>query len=310
MLSSPAICPHEIHEWVDNLARPHCRERTEHSFTPDLTERKRADLNTRLRDVPFIVRTCRELCEADKRKDEFLAMVVHEFRNSLAPIRNALRIMGLAGNDDVAVERSRSIIERQVMQLARLVDDLMDVSAITQNKLVVRKERVQLAEIIESAIETSRPLIERSGHELTVSLPPEPVYLHADQARLVQVFSNLLNNSAKYTDRGGRIWLSATPCGGELIVRVRDTGVGIPPEAMPHLFEMFSQADCTLERAQGGLGIGLTLVRRLVELHGGAVEAHCEGIGRGSEFVVTLPLMNDDSWENHDTLTDVDYALQ
>jgi signal transduction histidine kinase len=175
--------------------------------------------------------------------------------------------------------------------MARLVDDLLDVSGITHNKLALRRERTQLADIIGIAVETSRPLIERSGHELTVSLPPEPVYLHADGARLAQVFSNLLNNSAKYTDWGGRIWLSAAPSGGELVVRVSDTGVGIPPEAIPRLFEMFTQVDCALQRAQGGLGIGLSLVRRLVELHGGAVEAHSEGIGRGSEFVVTLPLI-------------------
>jgi signal transduction histidine kinase len=310
--SSPATCPHENHEWVDNLTRPHVREGSEHThnFTPSFAERKRAELNVGFLDSPFSARIYRELCQADKCKDEFLATVVHELRASLAPIRNALAIMGLAGNDCPAVERSRSIIERQVMQMTRLVDDLMDVSGIAHNKLSLRKEQVQLADIIGSAVETSHPLIERSGHELTVSLPPEPVYLHADQARLVQVFSNLLNNSAKYTDCGGRIWLTAALCGGELIVRVRDTGVGILPEAMPRLFEMFSQVDCTAARAQGGLGIGLALVRRLVELHGGTVEAHSEGIGRGSEFVVTLPFINDDSWENRGTVDFVAYALQ
>jgi signal transduction histidine kinase len=231
-----------------------------------------------------------ELREADRRKDEFLATLAHELRNPLAPIRNALRVMRLAGDDGSVAEESREMMERQLAQMVRLVDDLLDVSRITRDKLELRKERVALAAAIESAVETSRPLIEQMGHHLTVALPPEPVHLDADATRLAQVFANLLNNSAKYTERGGLIRLSAELCEGRVVVRVRDNGVGIPAEAMPWLFEMFSQVDRNLERAQGGLGIGLTLVKRLVEMHGGVVYAVSEGAGRGSEFVVELPV--------------------
>ena len=232
----------------------------------------------------------RELRQADQRKDEFLATLAHELRNPLAPIRNALEVMRLAGNSADAVEQSRRMMERQVVQMVRLVDDLLDVSRITRNKLELRKERIELASVVRSAIETSRPFIEQSDHTLTVTLPPEPIYLDADPTRLEQVFSNLLNNSAKYTERGGHIWLTVEPGEGKVLVRVRDSGIGIPAEALAGIFEMFSQVEGNLERAQGGLGIGLTLVRRLVEMHGGSVEAHSAGRGHGSEFLVRLPM--------------------
>jgi PAS domain S-box-containing protein len=236
----------------------------------------------------------RELRDADQRKDEFLATLAHELRNPLAPIRNGLQVLRLAGAGGKMVDEARSMMERQLTQMVRLVDDLLDVSRITRNKLELRKERVTLAAAVHSAVETSRPLMEQAGHTFSLSLPPEPVYLDADLTRVAQVFSNLLNNAAKYTGQGGRISLAAELCGGEVVVRVRDNGLGIPSEALTRIFEMFSQVDRNMERAQGGLGIGLTLVRRLVEMHGGMVGVHSEGPGRGSEFVVRLPILQTD----------------
>jgi PAS domain S-box-containing protein len=232
-----------------------------------------------------------ELKEADRRKDEFLATLAHELRNPLAPVRHAVQVLRLKGPGEPELRWGRDVIDRQLEHLTRLIDDLMDLSRITRNKLELRKERIELAEVIQGAVESSRPLIAQCGHELTVTLPPEPVILHGDVVRLAQVFLNLLNNAAKYTERGGRIWLTAEREDGEVVVRVKDTGVGIPPEKLPRLFEMFFQVDRTLERSQGGLGIGLSLVRRLVELHGGRVEARSEGAGKGSEFIVRLPVL-------------------
>ncbi len=182
-------------------------------------------------------------------------------------------------------------MERQLEQMVRLVDDLLDVSRISRNKLELRKERVELAKVIESAVETSRPLVEQQGHRLTVALPPGPLFLDADLTRLAQAFLNLLNNAAKYTEPGGRIWLTAERQGSDVVVAVRDTGVGIPRDKLPGVFELFSQVEGTLSRSQGGLGIGLSLVRRLVELHGGSIAAHSEGPGRGSTFTVRLPVL-------------------
>jgi CheY-like chemotaxis protein len=188
-------------------------------------------------------------------------------------------------------------MERQLQQMVRLVDDLLDVSRISRNKLELRKEWVELAAVVQRAVETSRPLIEAAAHQLTVSLPPEPILLDADPVRLAQAFSNLLNNAAKYSERAGRIWLTAELASGgrepprEVVVRVRDTGVGIPADKLPHVFEMFMQVERSLERSQGGLGIGLTLVQRLVQMHEGSVEAHSDGPGKGSEFIVRLPVV-------------------
>ncbi len=235
------------------------------------------------------VRLIRQLRDADRRKDEFLATLAHELRNPLAPIRNALHIMQLADDDSAAVDQARTMMERQLRQMVRLIDDLLDVSRITRGKLDLRKERVELATVISNAVDTTRPLIEAAGHSLTISLPPEPVFLDADPMRLAQVFSNLLNNAAKYTDRGGRLWLTATHNANQVAIAVRDNGIGIPAEALPTVFEMFAQVDRSLEKSQGGLGIGLTLVKRLVEMHGGTVEARSEGVGKGSEFIAHLP---------------------
>ncbi|HEX5041501.1 MAG TPA: PAS domain S-box protein [Candidatus Polarisedimenticolaceae bacterium] len=240
----------------------------------EITERKRYE---------------RELQEADRRKDEFLATLAHELRNPLAPIRNALEIMKRAEDQPALVLRARDTMERQVSLMERLIDDLLDLSRISRNKLALRRQRVELASAVHHAVEASRPLAERMGHEVVVQLPAEPVHVSGDPARLVQVFSNLLNNACKYTPPGGRVRLEAQRQGQEVVVAVEDNGVGIPAEVLPQIFEMFVQADRSLER-QGGLGIGLTLVRQLVELHGGRVEARSEGPGKGSTFRVALPV--------------------
>jgi len=232
-----------------------------------------------------------ELRDGDRRKDEFLATLAHELRNPLAPIRNALRIMRLAHGDTAATDHGRALIERQMDQIVRLVDDLLDVSRISRGKLQLRRARLQLATVLEAALETSRPLIEDAGHALEVAIPDEPLWLDGDATRLAQVFLNLLNNAAKYTRDRGRIWLSAERAGDVVVVRVRDTGIGIPARMLPRVFEMFTQVEeRSLQRTEGGLGIGLTLVKELVEMHGGTVVAHSDGPGTGSSFEVRLPL--------------------
>jgi signal transduction histidine kinase/ActR/RegA family two-component response regulator len=241
------------------------------------------------------------LKEADRRKDEFLAMLAHELRNPLAPIRNAVQIFRAHGLPVPELQWATEVIDRQVHQMTRLVDDLLDVSRITRGKIDLRKELVNLGTIVNGAVEASRPFIEKWGHELTVTIPPQPIRLEADPTRLAQVLMNLLNNAAKYTDQGGRIWLTAelepprssrSPGGGRgaVLIRVRDNGIGIPAEMQPRIFDLFTQVDRSVERSEGGLGIGLTLVQRLVELHGGSVEAHSDGPGQGSEFIVRLPV--------------------
>jgi PAS domain S-box-containing protein len=228
--------------------------------------------------------------DADRRKDEFLAMLGHELRNPLAPIRNGLHLLRKSDGKGPSAGQVQAMLERQVDHLVRLVDDLLDVSRITRGKIKLRKEPVDLVAVLDHALDTSQPLIQAGGHTLSVALPPEPVRLKADPVRLAQVFTNLLNNAAKYMEAGGHIWLAAERQDQEAIVSVRDSGVGIPAEALPRVFDLFTQIDCTLGRAQGGLGIGLALVRHLVQLHGGRVEAHSEGSGQGSEFIVRLPL--------------------
>ncbi len=232
------------------------------------------------------------LREADHRKNEFLATLAHELRNPLSPIRNGLQLMQLAGDDRAMIERSRIMIERQLMQLIRLVDDLMDVSRISRGKLELRRESLSLISAIDSAVETSRPLIDEMGHQLTVSIPSEPVIVYADMTRLAQVFLNLLNNAAKYTERGGHIRLTARTDGNNVQISVQDNGIGIAVPQMSKVFDLFAQIHHSLEKSQGGLGIGLSLVKRIVELHDGTIEAKSDGLGKGSEFVVTLPLQN------------------
>ena len=240
--------------------------------------------------VDFIENAClySKLEEADRRKDEFLAMLAHELRNPLAPIRNSLHIMRLTG-DAAASDGVHEMMERQVEHLVRLVDDLMEVSRITRGTIELRREQVELSAIIRAALESSMPHIDAAGHQLAVSLPAERLTLDADSVRLAQVFANLLHNSAKYTDHGGQVWLNARRDGEEVVVSVKDTGVGIAAEKLPKIFDLFAQLDRS--RAQGGLGIGLTLVKRLVTMHGGQVEARSGGAGMGSEFIVRLPLV-------------------
>jgi signal transduction histidine kinase/ActR/RegA family two-component response regulator len=228
--------------------------------------------------------------EADHRKDEFLAMLSHELRNPLAPLRNAVQIMRQSAGGDPAAGKLCEMMERQLAYMVRLVDDLLEVSRITRGNIELRRQHVQLAEILAAAIETSRPLIEAGRHALTVSLPGGSLRLLADATRLSQVFANLLNNAAKYTDEGGRIMLKAMAEGDAVIVSVRDTGLGIPEQDLPRVFDMFAQVDGARGRAQGGLGIGLTLVRSLVGMHGGSVSAASDGPGKGSQFTVRLPL--------------------
>lgn len=230
------------------------------------------------------------LREADHRKDEFLATLAHELRNPLAPIRNAVQILRLKGPPSLELQWAREVIDRQVQQMTHLIDDLMDVSRIARNTIELRKENVELGAILQTAVETSRPLINASGHSITVTQPPQPIYLNADSTRMAQVFSNLLNNAAKYSEKSGRIELTAERDGYEVVVSVRDHGIGIPREMLPRIFDLFTQVDRSLERAHGGLGIGLTLVRRLVEMHGGSVTAQSEGAGKGSVFTVRLPI--------------------
>lgn len=236
------------------------------------------------------------LAEADRRKDEFLATLAHELRNPLAPLRNGLAILRRGGATDDAAARAQAMMERQLSHLVRLVDDLLDVSRISRGMVKLEPQRVSLATILEHAVETTGPLVDAGGHMLTVRTPDAPVFVHGDLTRLAQVVSNLLNNAAKYTPRGGHIELWAgieRPEPGAppwAVVRVTDDGTGISADMLPRVFDLFAQVDRTLDRAQGGLGIGLSLVRRLVEMHGGTIAARSEGLGRGSTFTVRLPL--------------------
>ena len=235
-------------------------------------------------------RAAAALREADRRKDEFVAVLAHELRNPLAPIRNSLHILKLSEDNGAGTGRIREMMERQVNHMVRLVDDLLEVSRITSGKIELRKERVRLDAVVRSAIETSLPLINVSRHKLSTELPEEPLTLEGDPVRLAQVLANLLNNAAKYSDDEGQIWLTARRLGNEVWISIRDTGLGIAAEVLPNVFDLFIQGDQSSSRAQSGLGIGLTLVKSLVEMHGGTVQAKSGGLGKGSEFVVRLPL--------------------
>ncbi len=241
-------------------------------------------------DVTERKQTENALRESDRRKSEFLAILAHELRNPLAPLRNGLQIIRLTGSDGAA-QQARLMMERQLEQMVRLIGDLLDLSRIAKGKIELRRAPIELVAAVQDAVESSQPLLKERGHELTVVLPPRPVYVDADRTRLAQVFANLLNNSARYTEPGGHVRLTVERHGSDAVVSVRDDGAGIPPEKLGAIFEMFTQVDRPLERSQGGLGIGLSLVRGLVEMHGGRVEAHSDGPGRGSEFVVRLPVL-------------------
>ena len=262
-----------------------------HPHRPTERQLRLVDLLTR-QAADFLERKQAEeaLREADRRKDEFLATLAHELRNPLAPIRNSLHILRLAGGEGRTAERVSEMMERQVNHMVRLVDDLMEVSRITSGKIELRKEQMELGDVVRSAIETSRPLIDAAHHQLALSLPTEPLTLEGDPVRLAQVLSNLLNNAAKYTAEWGQIRLAARRERSSVVVSVRDNGMGIPAEMLSKVFDLFTQVDRINSRTQGGLGIGLTLVRSLVEMHGGSVEARSGGPGQGSEFLVRLPL--------------------
>jgi PAS domain S-box-containing protein len=252
----------------------------------DITERSRLERQTH--------EQAGALAELHHRKDEFLAMLSHELRNPLSAIFSALHVLRLQGNENPIQQRAMTTMERQVGQLAHLVDDLLEVSRVITGRIQLQLERLDLRGIAEHAIGSVRPMIERRNHELSVSLPAEPVWVQGDPTRLEQVIVNLLNNAAKYTDEGGHIWLTVKQedYAVEVVLRVRDTGVGIAPELLPRIFDLFTQANRTLDRAQGGLGIGLSLVQKLVELHGGKVAAYSAGLSQGSEFVVRLPALS------------------
>ncbi len=231
-----------------------------------------------------------QLRDTDRRKDEFLATLAHELRNPLAPVRNAAQVLRLKSTHTPELHAAVEIIDRQVRSMSRLIDDLMDVSRIKQGKIELRPECVDLAQILHDAVETSRPIIDDCGHRLLNSVKPQEIFVEADPTRLVQVFMNLLTNAAKYMDAGGTIELSTHQTGEEILVTVKDTGIGIAPDRLDSVFEMFSQVDTALSRSHGGLGIGLSLTQKLVEMHRGSVTAHSKGLGHGSEFVVKLPL--------------------
>ena len=231
------------------------------------------------------------LRQADRHKDEFLAMLAHELRNPLAPIRNAVHLMRMKALQDPQMCLARDVIERQLSQLTRLVDDLLDVSRITRGKINLTRQPLKVSELIARAVETVEPIIQGRSQVLTVELPEQPPVVDGDCMRLTQAIANVLGNAAKYTDAGGSIVLQVCARARDVEIRVRDTGIGIPAEVLPKIFDLFTQLDQRMERPQSGLGIGLALVRRLVEMHGGSVSAHSEGAGRGSEFVICLPLM-------------------
>jgi len=283
-------------------------------------DRKLRGVFAAARDVTERKRYEQSLQEADRRKNEFLAMLAHELRNPLAPIRNALQIMRLTASrerqrpEDEAIRSASAMMERQVGQMVRLVDDLLDVSRISRGKIELRRERIELASAIHHAVEAVQPQCKSMDHVLTVLLPPKPIFLNADPTRLAQVLGNLLHNACKYTHKGGRIWLTVEREGAQAVIRARDNGIGIAANQLPRIFEMFVQIDTSLERSVSGLGIGLTLVKSLVEMHDGTVEAHSAGAGQGSEFTVRLPILVETPKPlpeptAHDPTTTTDYRI-
>lgn len=277
-------------EWpIDDSAAP-IRRRTGEVRGAILVFR---EIRERKAQEQTLLRQAAALAEADQRKDEFLATLAHELRNPLSPISNAIQLLPLVQDSPAELADLHGIMQRQVHQITRLLDDLMDVSRITRGKFELRKERTDVRGLLSSAIESIQPFMTERQHNLTLNVPETPLYVEADAARLTQVFGNILNNAAKYMDRGGLVEVRVEPCPGAVQVSIRDNGPGIPPEMLSDVFEMFRQVDGTLERAHGGLGIGLTLVKRIVEAHGGSVEARSKGQGTGAEFVITLPLAAD-----------------
>jgi signal transduction histidine kinase len=264
------------------------KERNEHEQLL-AEERQRWEIERLRAEAANEKRIGDELAASARRKDKFLAMLSHELRNPLASIVNALRLVQMKPDDASAVSVMHALVQRQVRHLGRLLDDLLDVARFDQGKIQLRLEQIELAEVVGRAVESARHVIEAQRHQLEVRLPDESIILSADPTRLEQILVNLLNNAAKYTEPGGNIWLSAAREQHQVVLSVRDTGIGMRPEMLKHAFDLFVQAEQALDRSQGGLGIGLTLVRRLVKLHGGSITASSAGLGRGSELVMRLP---------------------
>lgn len=297
---NPSVLRSKVSVFAELHKKSRELERANRLLQAEVAERRRAE--TRLSELnESLDRRVRErteeleasearLMDASRRKDEFLATLAHELRNPLAPVRNAMQLLKRTSADVPAVRKVADVIDRQVDAMGRLIEDLMDVSRINQGRIELRRKLVELGDVLADAIETTQPLVAGAGHQLVVAQPPPGVLVDADRTRLAQAFMNLLSNAAKYTDRGGRIELGLDVRDGEVVVTVKDSGIGIQPHRLESVFEMFSQEDTALSRSRGGLGIGLSLARRLVEMHGGAVEARSEGPGRGSEFVVRLPV--------------------
>jgi PAS domain S-box-containing protein len=268
--------------WLAKICQPVYGEQGEflglRGSNRDITDRKLAE---------------QALRDADRHKDQFLATLAHELRNPLAPLRNSLNLLRVSQDDSTSIGLVRGIMERQVDQMVHLIDDLLDVSRISNGKLELRKQLIDLASVVTSAVETAQPLIDAAEHQLAISLPPTPTIVNGDPVRLAQVIANLLNNAAKYTKPGGQIWLTMRNEGDQAVISVRDNGVGIPADMLPRVFDMFAQVADNVSRSQGGLGIGLTLTKSFVEMHGGRLEARSGGVGQGSEFLVRLPTTRD-----------------
>ncbi len=274
-------------------------EAANHSLMAEVAERRRAEarlselnetLDRRVTERTEALQASEsQLRDANQRKDEFLATLAHELRNPLAPVRNAVQILRVKGLDTPELKWAAEIIDRQMHAMSRLIDDLMDVSRINQGRIELRCDRVQLAAVLKDAIDSTQPLFDELGHRLELAMPPGEVVVDADATRLAQAFMNLLNNAAKYMDRGGVIRVGVEEGPKALRIQITDNGIGIPPDRLGSIFELFSQVETALSRSRGGLGIGLSLTRRLVELHGGSIRAHSEGLGRGSTFEILLP---------------------
>jgi signal transduction histidine kinase len=292
---NPDILRSKLAVFVELFRATRALARTNDALHREAAERQRAQEALRQANHDLEARVAERtaaLQEADRRKDAFLASLAHELRNPMAAMRSAAEVFRLKTPPGADLDVPQGVIERQLRQMTRLLDDLLDVSRITRGQLTLQRGRVDLRDAVAAALETSRPIMEQRNHTLTVSVPPDPVYLDADRTRLSQVFANLLDNAAKYTDPGGRVRLSAEHTSGNVVIRVRDSGVGIDRELLPHVFDLFVQTDKSTSWGYGGLGIGLTLVRQLVEMHGGSVTGHSDGPGQGSEFVVRLPTLD------------------
>lgn len=278
---------------VTPLRDEHNQVRSFARVVHDLTESQAQDAQKKRSD---------DLAQANRSQEEFMALLSHELRNPLSPILNALSILRRMKTNDPIIEQAGDIINRQVVQMVRLVDDLLDISRITKGKLRLTKEKVELRIVANSAAETARPLMDARKHDFSVSLPTGPIWVAADPARLDQIVVNLLNNAAKYTDPAGLIRMNVSQEGADAVIRVRDNGVGIAPEMLPRIFDLFTQVDRTISRSDGGLGIGLALVRTLVEMQEGRVQAHSDGLGKGSEFTVKLPVVSAPAGQNATTV--------